>query len=150
MLKLSPFRGYLRCASCRIQHFGSSMPHPLPVAFDVISESEEATLVEFLDGLLYRKKYEGYVARIVWRSVHSGSLHMLLVFFSSSGNHWDDVIVHYKETEICDYRTSAFPEVKRILSSVEDRIRIMEVTTKNSKFLSPHAIDLSATGYIGG
>jgi hypothetical protein len=61
------------------------------------------------------------------------------------GNHWDDVIVQYKELELANYKVPA--EVTEILKKTEQRIE--QIVARPFTFLSPHVIELSEKGYIG-
>jgi hypothetical protein len=102
---------------------------------NVISINEEKLLVAYLNKLLSRRKYEG--------------------------DHWDDVIQHYKEIEVTKFP----PELDSILSRVKQRIgdsirRNCEMLPRTGDPVNPrlhgqlnylpvHVIDLAATGHIG-
>jgi alkylated DNA repair protein alkB family protein 7 len=88
---------------------------------DVISEEEEATLIEYISSLLKRKRYEG--------------------------EHWDSVIVRYKELELHEGRV--MPEGVHV---VLDRLAktIKDAYERPVESLQPpHVIDLDSAGRIG-
>lgn len=88
---------------------------------NVISHAEEEELVRYVSSLLRRKRYEG--------------------------NHWDSVIVQYKELEL--------HEARKMPERVEDVLRRVEALIKQSyrseigQLQPPHVIDLDALGRIG-
>mmetsp|Transcript_11683 Transcript_11683/g.17559 ORF Transcript_11683/g.17559 Transcript_11683/m.17559 type:complete len:217 (+) Transcript_11683:17-667(+) len=95
----------------------------LQVIPEVLSLSNESTLVKYFTEILKRKKYEG--------------------------NHWDDVISQYKEMEL---QKSSLPvEVENILSVLRNKIIDSQKKSDDpciGNFLEPHVIDLSKSGHI--
>ena len=81
-------------------------------------------------------------------TVHACSIsgQFIFVLVPCSGNHWDDVILQYKELELGP-NNKVPDQVKAIMTKVQRRIE--ESIGHSATFLSPHVIDLSADGYIG-
>jgi hypothetical protein len=119
---------------------------------DAITETEALELEAFLKPTMARKRYEGKNNLFCVKHCQFTRLltrfHPLISILNVArrvGQHWDDVIQHYKELELVNYRGSE--AVARILRGVENRIASM--LQKEIKFLPPHVIDLAAEGYIG-
>ena len=90
----------------------------LHVHYNAISESDEKVLYEFLDPILSKRRYQG--------------------------DHWDDVISAYKETEI------NFPPPPNIQIIFDKQINYLRTYRKNKiKIIFPHVIDLDPNGHIG-
>ncbi len=94
------------------------------IVHDAVSKEEERDLVNYLDPLLQRKRYEG--------------------------EHWDSVIVQYKETELrqISARGILMPgNVAAILSRLQNLVKA-NYAFHVQDLLLPHAIDLSGAGKI--
>jgi len=96
------------------------LEHHLQVYQNVIDAAEEKQIVDFLNPVLARRRYEG--------------------------NHWDDVITKYKEIDLAKY------PIPDQIQSIFDKIRnhIRKEVSFEKEFLTPHVIDLSKDGHIGG
>jgi len=81
---------------------------------------------------------------IVHACTVSGRFIVVLVI-PCSGNHWDDVILQYKELELGP-NNKVPDQVKAIMTKVQCKIE--ENIGHSATFLPPHVIDLSADGYI--
>lgn len=88
---------------------------------NVISRAEEKVIVDYLSSLLKRKRYEG--------------------------NHWDSVIVKYKELELHGARKMPV-EVESVIHRLEALIK-ESYGDKIEQLQPPHVIDLDALGSIG-
>eukprot|EP01041_Mallomonas_annulata_P010894 gene10894-22744_t len=93
-------------------------PDSLFLLEDVISKDEEMIIMSALQPALSKKKYQG--------------------------NHWDDVIIKYKEYELNNNLTKS---VHLILSTVAKKV--MEVCRRRMVMLPPHVIELHEDGHIG-
>ena len=87
---------------------------------DIITKAEEEAIVRFVHPKLQRKRYEG--------------------------NHWDNVISKYKETEMsaANMPTEVLCAVERITSLIRDATGFNQMV-----MMPPHVLDLSADGFIG-
>ena len=116
------------CRPLRFSTCASASLHDHPHFFllpNAISEEEEQALVAYLDPLLRRKRYEG--------------------------DHWDSVIVQYKEAELRPISARGVP-MPPLVAAVLSRLH--KVISANYRFpvpelQLPHAIDLSREGFIG-
>jgi hypothetical protein len=91
---------------------------------NVISASEESVLMSYIDPLVKRKRYEG--------------------------DHWDSVIVSYKEMELLPMSNRGVPMPAEVRVILERMHNILRANYKFPivDFLPPHAIDLASTGHI--
>ena len=80
---------------------------------NMINERDAHMLLDHLDKLFKRRKYEG--------------------------NHWDAVIANYKEIELNDKNSNK--EIKSILKPIHEWIQL-ETNTTNKSFLPTHAIGI--------
>ena len=87
---------------------------------NIITPRQAKIITDHLDKVFKRKKYEG--------------------------NHWDDVIVNYKEIELTSRNTTN--EIDSILKPVQELIQ-KETRTSHKTYLPVHAIDVSDDGKIG-
>jgi len=90
---------------------------------EAITAEEETALVAYLDPLLQRKRYEG--------------------------EHWDSVIVKYKEAELRPVSARGVPMPQAVFA-VLSRLQSLVIANYRapSELLLPHAIDLADTGFI--
>jgi hypothetical protein len=86
---------------------------------NIITQHEANIISQHLDKVFKRKKYDG--------------------------NHWDDVILNYKEIELTSKNTTN--EINNILKPIQEFIQ-KETNTSNKSYLHVHAIDISADGKI--
>ena len=87
---------------------------------NIITPHQAKIITDHLEKVFKRKKYEG--------------------------NHWDDVIINYKEIELTTRNTTN--EIDSILKPVQEWIQ-EETRTTNKLYLPVHAIDVSEDGKIG-
>ena len=87
---------------------------------DIISESEEAAIVSFVQPKLQRKRYEG--------------------------DHFDGVISKYKETEmsVINAPGAISMAMERIKGVIRETTGVHDMA-----MMPPHVLDLSAEGFIG-
>lgn len=103
-------------------------PTNLLLLEDIVTPDEEDAFISIATKILARKKYEG--------------------------NHWDDVIIKYKEVDFGQHLNrldQTLPEVVLVNSAVTKvQSRIEEALKRsNMEFQSPHVIDLAPDGWIG-
>lgn len=120
----------LRCRRPLCGKVGRSISSNSKLALleNVIDAEEEAVLIKIVSQILARKRYEG--------------------------NHWDDVIVKYKEVDLGSHLkrlNQTDPDmviIQSILTRLKDRIS-KELQRNSIPFQSPHVIDLASDGWIG-
>jgi len=105
--------------SCSYYSTHNNHENHLQIYHNIINEFEEKMIMEFLNPVLARRKYEG--------------------------NHWDDVITKYKEIDLANY---PIPDhVQEIFEKIRAHIR--KEAKFEHEFLTPHVIDLAKDGHIG-
>eukprot|EP00981_Chlorochromonas_danica_P007283 scaffold1636_cov165-Ochromonas_danica.AAC.7 len=120
----------------------------LKLFYNVINEVEERVLLQWIDPLMRRRRYEG---RQTHRPPPSSLTSLKSAFHPliCIGNHWDDVISQYKEVDTGNYRRSQ--EVAEVLEKVSSFIltEMEKPHEESTSMISPHLIDLAPEGYIG-
>lgn len=115
----------LRISRTTSAEFSTSKTLPGLLITNVITQKEEKDIIAFLNPLLSRKRYEG--------------------------NHWDDVITKYKETELSSRIVPI--NIEMVMQSLRDLIRERYTQYGGQddtlQFLPPHVIDLDQDGFIG-
>lgn len=123
-------RSFRRLNSTRPQQWFTTETSPtnLLLLEDIVTPEEEDAFISIATKILARKKYEG--------------------------NHWDDVIIKYKEVDFGHHLNrldQSLPEVVRVNSAITKvKSRIQEALNRSSmEFQSSHVIDLAPDGWIG-